>query len=233
MEFKNDFSKLNNEMFDSVKYLIFDLFFSTFAMSSALYFRLEELEVENIGLVLALGFLFMTILVIIFLYKYYKNKKNSYLNFVLDIQENGITEKYSYKKVELNKECKILKYKNGNIVIKNGKNEIYISKYINNKIEFENLLSSINSVNVKNETFFSKIIGTFVFVFFIHLFFINISKGLEVYLFLEIGFVFTVIISTICSIIYKRKNVLNIIGIIFKIILIFIFSINILDVFIG
>jgi hypothetical protein len=232
MEFKNDLSKINNEMFDSMKHLVFKLYFSILAMSSAIYFNLEESGALNIGLILVFVFMLMATLVNIFLFFLYKYNKSRYINFILDVQENYITERYSDKNIELNNDCMIVKYKNGNISIKNSKKEIYISKYINNKIELENKLSFVNSINAKNQTLFSKFINLFVFAFFVHYIFLFLYVSLELHLFLGLGFIFTAIISIICSIIYKKNNVLSTISIIIKVLFIIIYSIYILDIII-
>ncbi|GMO35336.1 MAG: hypothetical protein Ta2B_15430 [Termitinemataceae bacterium] len=205
MEFCNDTSKIKLAAINSIKNITVIYVISFMTTFPALYFSMKNADIDNIGFILFVTFSLAITMSAISVYCQYRNHKKNYKKFVIDIQENFILEKNENIEIQFNEDCKFTKDKDGNIRIKNGKKVIFISKYLDNKTEFENIIASKYQIDEEKKKYFSDIIGWLSFVFFACLFFVRYLRNLELYLFIGIGYVLTAVYSTIHSIIYGKE----------------------------
>ena len=201
MEFKNDINKIREAVWVYMKNIIILLSIPSIIIFITLSFSLIKSDIDNIIFILSTIFLFDIITCMIFFIILYNNFKRKYLNYKLEVIENYIL--YENIKLETDDNCQILKDKNGNIIVKNKKNEIFISKYLNNLIELENILLNNNEIKQKKDNYFSIIMNWLPFSLLVILIFIKYINILELYIFIGTGFILT----AICAVLYSIINI--------------------------
>ena len=231
MEFHNDISKTNEAVRDRLRNITVILISSLVSSFVTLYFIMLEREIEKIAFGMIISFSTCVIICIIIWIYLYKEFKRQYKIFSIDVGENYIINKHTNMKLEIDNNCKFTKNKNGYIKIENGKNEITVSKYLNNIIEFENMLLSFRPIIEKEDKYFSNIANWLSSAFFMLLLCLRNINSLNLYLFIGIGFVLTTIYTTAYLIINIKKNCFwSIFSILFNTILVYFVSRNIYQI---
>jgi hypothetical protein len=227
MEFTNDLSKLKQSAWDSIKTNIILYLFALITAFINLYFSMINANIENIGFILGLTFSMGTIACLASIFTLYKKHIKKHKEFVVDIQEDYILDKKNNIEIKLDDNFGIAKDKDENYFIKNGKSELFVSKYLNNKDEFESFFARRYKIGEKSKLDFSKAIGILSCVFFCGLYIVRFTKSIELYLFMGTGFVLTAVYSTINMIIHVKRKPVIVIAVLIELIFIFFISRNV------
>jgi hypothetical protein len=155
----------------------------------------------------------------------YKKEIREFISFKLVITDEIIEIKSnSLKKIiEINQIKKIFIDIDGNLFIKISKfNDIKIMKYVLNKMELENILSNIKTIETLNKKI--TIIQYLPSFLFIGIFFINRMGNLPLYFIFALGIIISSIISSIIFLNGSYKKRIKIGNIIINLILIILFT---------
>jgi len=230
MEFVNNVSKTKKAIFDRIKNFSIMIIVTLITIFVTLSFMFPLYENDNFWLLIS--FFATAILFTIGWFYLYINFKKQYLNFKIEFNNDYILEKSENIRLELDENCQITEDVNGNITIKNGKKEIIVTRYLNNKDEFKKTLSSNHTINQKKENYFSNTISWLSVGFFVLLLFSRFINILEIWIFIATGFVLTTVYATIYSIIRNRGFTFNLLfNIIINLVLIYFVSQNLFTVF--
>ena len=223
MEFCYRIDDVRNHCQDNCKKYFSPLFIGYLIIFGSLCFYLFDHNqgIFIISLLLIASLLQLTLLVFFF----YNSWKKEYLSFIIDFNEDIIiTRNKSSKTIRLNKIKNIYCDKKGNYYIKQSSfSEITILKYIENRIEFENILSSIKPIEkIGNHI---KIIHYLPSFFFVGIIFINTFRNTYLYILFTFAIILSSIYSSILLILEEDKEKRVIGNLIINILFIAIFTI--------
>ena len=235
MEFINDITMTRKAIFYRIKDITIVMIIGLVTTFSTLYFVAQPTSDDNLGFIV--GILGTVILVVTFWLYLYKSCKKGYLSYKIEVGDDIIQEKSGNIKIELNANCQITKDSRENVYLRDGKNEIIVSKYLNDKNKFESILSSRYTISPEKEKKFSSIISWLSFGFFALILFSRFIPVLELYIFIATGFILTTIYDIIYSIVtninvkFKGFKFYTLVTVAIRLILVYFVSQNLFIIF--